>query len=309
MKKIHALPWISLALVAVWLLSASLASAAEFTDNLVILLDSSGSMEGKKIRDAREAVKTAIDSIPDATNVGLLVFPEDKTRWTYPLGPLRKPAFKNAVSRVKAGGGTPLGAYMKVAADALLASRQKQHGYGTYRLLVITDGQAQDTNLVNRYTPDILSRGIRVDCIGVEMDSDHILATKVHSYSNVKDSAVLKGAISDVLAEVGDGGSDDYGGEDPYDLLASVPLELASAAINALASSGNHPIGESPQSQAAHAANQTNSSSQTSANTSQQPGTTVPPGTGDGSGFLMILLIIIAVVIVICLLAAMFGSL
>ena len=62
-----------------------------------------------------------------------------------------------AIDSITSQGGTPLGEYMKQGADALLDARKKQFGYGTYRLLVVTDGEANDAGLVDGYTPDIIS--------------------------------------------------------------------------------------------------------------------------------------------------------
>ena len=85
---------------------------------------------------------------------------------------------------------------MKRGADALLKAREKQFGYGTYRLLIVTDGEAGDPRLVESFTPDIISRGITIDVIGVEMPSRHTLATRVHSYRNANDPESLRQAIS-----------------------------------------------------------------------------------------------------------------
>ena len=76
---------------------------------------------------------------------------------------------------------------MKKGADTLLKARKSQYGYGSYRLLVVTDGEASDPGLVERFTPDIISRGIITDVIGVDMNKAHTLATKVHSYRSAND--------------------------------------------------------------------------------------------------------------------------
>ena len=134
---------------------------------------------------------------------------------------------------------------MKRGADVLLDARRKQFGYGTYRLLVVTDGEAGDARLVEAYTPDIISRGITIDCIGVEMASRHTLATKVHSYRNANDPESLKQAISEVFAEVASGDAGQTG-EDAFELIADLPEATASAMLKSLSTSGNQPIGESP---------------------------------------------------------------
>ena len=150
-----------------------------------------------------------------------------------------------AIDSIQSGGGTPLGEYMKRGADVLLNARRKQFGYGTYRLLVVTDGEAGDARQVEAYTPDIISRGITIDCIGVEMASRHTLATKVHSYRNANDPESLKQAISEVFAEVASGDAGP-GGENAFELIADLPEATASAMLKSLSTSGNQPIGEAP---------------------------------------------------------------
>jgi hypothetical protein len=132
---------------------------------------------------------------------------------------------------------------MKIAADALLTLRDRER-YGTYRLLIVTDGEATDAERVEAYLPDILSRGITVDVIGVDMQDDHSLATKVHSYRRADDPASLTRALQETFAE-SSGAPDDAGTSD-FEQLAPIPNEVAVAALAALTVSGNHPIGEEP---------------------------------------------------------------
>lgn len=221
-----------------------------YVDNVVIVLDASGSMTSKmrgtgtpKIDAARNAIREVIKTIPQSTHVGLLVFGGQTDGWVYQLGPRNDQKLLGAVQRISASGGTPLGAYMKTGADKLLEARKAQYGYGSYRLLVVTDGEAGDKRLVDSYTPDIVSRGIVVDAVGVDMAKDHTLATKVHSYRRANDPAALRQAIQEVFAEVGraSGGQD---AESAFDELAGLPEEAAMAMVSALISSGNHPIGE-----------------------------------------------------------------
>jgi uncharacterized protein YegL len=197
---------------------------------------------------AKDALKQVLDQIPDTTHVGILVFPSGN--WVYPLGPRKESMLAGAIDSIQAGGGTPLGDYMKRGADVLLDARRKQFGYGTYRLLVVTDGEAGDRGKVEAFTPDIISRGITIDCIGVEMASRHTLATKVHSYRNANDPESLKQAISEVFAEVASGDAG-QAGEDAFELIADLPEATASAMLKSLSTSGNQPIGEVPSMRAA----------------------------------------------------------
>ena len=124
----------------------------------------------------------------------------------------------------------------------LLEQWAKQEGYGTYRLLVGTEGTANDGKLVDRFLPDILSRGIRLDVIGVDMKSNHPLATRVDSYRKADDPKALAAAISEVLAEIG-GADEDVPGSDAFTLLETIPNDLARAMLAALTATRDEPIG------------------------------------------------------------------
>ena len=221
-------------------------------DHVVIVLDASGSMKQKmpgtnqtKMDAAKEALVEVLSNIPQSTHIGLVVFSaaDVKDHWVYPLGPRNDDELIPAIRNINPNRGTPLGRYIKIGADRLLEERKKQFGYGTYRLLIVTDGEANDRDLVEQYTPEVLARGLRVDVIGVAMDQDHTLATKVHTYRRANDAATLKQAIAEVFAEVGGNQSGNIADENAFELLAPIPLEVASSAINALSQSGNDPIG------------------------------------------------------------------
>lgn len=233
---------------------SSSALAQEYHDNVVIVLDASGSMKDgltgtrlSKMDAAKAALKAVLQKVPEFTHIGLLVFSAANVKddWIYPLGPRNDAVLLQAIDRIEASGGTPLGQFIKKGADRLLQERAKQFGYGTYRLLVVTDGEAQDQSLVDRYTPDVMSRGITMDVIGVGMKQDHTLARKAHSYRRANDPASLNRAITEVFAEIS-GTATDGAQAEAFEFLAPIPGDVASAMIQALSSSGNHPIGTKP---------------------------------------------------------------
>ncbi len=226
----------------------------EFHDSVVIVLDASGSMQetlaGTRVRKmdaAKSALKTVLQHLPANTHLALLVFSSSNVKdpWVYPLASRDDQALSRAIDLPEPAGNTPLGRYLKIAADRLLEERARQFGYGTYRLLVVTDGEAQDRELVDRFAPEIMARGLTLDVIGVGMQQDHTLARKAHSYRRANDPASLQRAVAEVLAEVSRPRTDTSGSED-FDLLAGLPSEVAAAAIQALSTSGNDPIGTRP---------------------------------------------------------------
>lgn len=230
------------------------AHSQEHHDNVVIVLDASGSMRERmtgtdtsKMEAAKAALKEVLRRVPESTHIGLLQFSSKDIRenWLYPLGPRNEEELLKAIERPQPGEGTPLGAYIKIGADRLLEERAAQFGYGTYRLLIVTDGEASDRKLVDRYTPDVVSRGLIVDVIGVDMKQDHTLAKQAHSYRRANDPESLKTAVAAVFAEVAKSGTDSVG-EDAFETIAGLPNEIAAVALQTLSTSGNHLIGSRP---------------------------------------------------------------
>lgn len=220
-----------------------------YNDNVVIVLDASGSMSRTmrgvhKLEAAKQAIVEVLRTVPHTTQVGLLVFTstDGQAGWVYPLGPRDDARLLKALTPIRAKGGTPLGEYIKRGADRLLEQRENQLGYGTFRLLVVTDGEATDGPLTDRYVPEVIAKGILLDVIGVDMAKDHALATRAHSYRSASDPASLKRAIAEVLAEVAPGDRD-VADADAFAMLEPLPTEAAQAIINGLKSPDNRPIG------------------------------------------------------------------
>ena len=217
-----------------------------YNNNLIVIMDCSGSMGGSKLREAKTALKEILKHVPDSTHIGLLAFGGKYHGWRYPLGPRDDAKLLNAVNQLDAGGETPLGEFMRYGAEKLLEQKEKQLGYGNYRLLVITDGEATDKDLVNRYTPDIMAKGITIDLIGVYMKQKHSLSRMVHSYREANDTASLKKAISEVLAEISDK-SQQQATQDAFEVISGLPDDLTMNIISAITSSTDKAIGDNPR--------------------------------------------------------------
>jgi len=217
------------------------------SDNVVIVLDDSGSMNERmsggvrRIDAAKKAILAVLKQFPSDTKLGLMLLNGDRSKqhWAIPLEPLSVPQAMRRVESVSADGGTPLGERMREGADALLRLRDKQI-YGNYRLLIVTDGEANDAKLLNLYLPDVLSRGLLVDAIGVDMRQDHSLATRVHSYRRADDAAALSKAIEEVFAEKVDSSAANSNAD--FALLQALDDEAAKEALNALSKPNNTPI-------------------------------------------------------------------
>ena len=137
-----------------------------YRDNVVIALDVSGSMDenmrgSTRMRIAQDALKTVAGQLSDNTQVGLFAFGgRNNSGWYYPLGPLDQNRFIKSINRARLVAATPWVQRLCNAVMPCLSSGQQQLGYGTYRLLVVTDGEASDAALMERVIPQVLARGI-----------------------------------------------------------------------------------------------------------------------------------------------------
>jgi hypothetical protein len=216
---------------------------------VVVLLDDSGSMDERmrgqaerieRMDAAKDALVSVLSQLPPTTRVGVLTLNSQRggSNWVVPLGPLAADNWRSQVEALEAGGGTPLGEFLKAGADALLAARAARP-YGTYRLLIVTDGEANDPMLVDSYLPEILARGLMVDVIGVDMDGEHSLARRAHSYRRADDATALQRALAEVFAEAS---PDDAALEADFELLAGLPDEFAAEAVKVLTQRNDEPI-------------------------------------------------------------------
>ena len=225
------------------------------SDSLIFLMDTSGSMgeimtakdkNGKSIRiksidAAKESMIKVIDNIAPDTTVGLLTF----DGWTYAPQKVDKAKLVKAIQSMTPSGGTPLGQFMKTAADQLLNNRIKGDRGGTYTMIVVTDGEAGDQHLVDRYLPDIINRGLIIKAIGLDLPKSHSLATLVNEYTNANDPTALETNLKKYVAEVSFKNSSTQG-DDVFDELKPLPNEVAYAVIQEMTEQRNHPIGEEP---------------------------------------------------------------
>jgi hypothetical protein len=231
-------------------LQLSTVSVALAQENVVVVLDDSGSMNERmsdrrtRIDAAKKALSTLLPQFHNDTKLGLLLLngAQEHQHWAIPLGTLSSGKAVRISQSLLANGGTPLGERMRDGADALLKLREKQV-YGTYRLLIVTDGEANDGRLLLKYLPDVLSRGLIVDVIGVDMKQDHTLAKHVHSYRRADDDAALSKAIQEVFAEKVD--SNASNAQDDYALLSGIDSDTAKQVLTALSKPNNSSINES----------------------------------------------------------------
>ena len=235
--------------------------AAQAQDNIVVVLDTSRSMETNmriarksRIDVAQEALSDVLSNLSSSTKIGILTF----NGWAYDFGPVDSTRLKASISSTRTSGSTPLWAHMKVAADKLLQVRQANNNVGRYKIVVVTDGEAGDENLaadndwrgnpkeVPGYLTDIMNRGIIVDANGLDMKGDHSLSNRINgSYMRGDDPSSFKESVKKAVAEIK---FDDAGGDsdEVFEMLNQLPDDFTYAVVKGLSVFHNQPIGQAP---------------------------------------------------------------
>ena len=183
----------------------------------LIIVDTSGSMTGRKLREAKAATVAAIDNIPDGVPFGVIsgnhqatvVFPNRP-----PLAvatPSSRSKAKRIVSRLEAGGGTAMGAWIHLAAEVLSGERGIKHA------ILLTDGRNEgETDEVFHRVLELARGKFQCDCRGVGADWEvaelrTVAEALAGTYDIVADpegltadfAAMLRESMSRQIAEVG----------------------------------------------------------------------------------------------------------
>jgi hypothetical protein len=199
----------------------ALTGVASMDSNIYIVFDGSGSMwncvnpkgeeyaqDGKcqaKIDGGRQALSSVVSKLPDeGVNLGLYVFDNNGRDERVHLGPHNRVATLGAVEQIEAGSGTPLGPSIMVAARALIAQYNQQLGYGTYRLIVVTDGMPDSDYDVRQALDFIKKSGVPISIytIGFGMnDPHHPLRAASLNFTAAFDGGEVQSALNQAVSE------------------------------------------------------------------------------------------------------------
>ena len=180
--------------------------------NFYFIFDGSGSMaEGlktttgstqsfkTKIDGAKWAVHEFMKKVPLDVYLGLYVFDSQGDREVLPLGLNNNGAFLAAIDTVDVGGGTPLARAIEIGTDHLIERYKKQLAFGEFRLIVVTDGEAQGLVDAARYATE---RTIPIYTIGLGIGDKHPLREHSISYRAADSFEDLRKGLEDTIAEL-----------------------------------------------------------------------------------------------------------
>ena len=182
---------------------------ASTTSNFYFAFDMSGSMNEKcsgkrKIDGAKEAVTRFMKNIPDDVNIGLMIFGTrsgEGYEETLPIGSGNKDEFLKIIDNLQPEGQTPLGEALLASVDRITEQYKKQLGYGTYRIIIITDGEQTGIDLKQPCNYLAQHGFIGLYSIGLCMKSSHTLKKYSLSYRDANNYEELEQALVEATAE------------------------------------------------------------------------------------------------------------
>lgn len=131
--------------------------------DLIVLLDTSGSMSGEPLDQARRVVNALIDTLQDRDRLELIEFSNEPRRWksgAKDATASHKSAAQKWLAGLHAGGGTEMASGMIEALKPLRKDAQRQ-------VVLITDGLIGSEHEVLNAILEKLPAGSRVHCVGV----------------------------------------------------------------------------------------------------------------------------------------------
>jgi uncharacterized protein YegL len=170
----------------------------------VIILDDSGSM-GSDMEAAKSAVQQAVSLMSPNDRVGVLAL---NAGILLPVTPAADAArmLPARLAPVYPTGSTPLGEALISARDLLSDEAARARSFGTYRVIITTDGAADDPDkLVAEVTQTVNTTPIQVATIGIGIGRRHVLnAEGQTSYVAVDNVDKLGEALRAAIAENAD---------------------------------------------------------------------------------------------------------
>jgi Ca-activated chloride channel homolog len=173
---------------------------------MVLVVDTSGSMAGRKIEDARQSALTMLDEMQTDDMVSVVRF-ATQAEVLVPLGRVGdvRAEARRQIERLRAEGNTDIANALRAADRALGWSRDGRIG----RIVVVTDGR--DTSGAPRGTgADVArteaARGFTVSALGIGADYDDAYLAGISdagrgNYEFLRDSSALSRFLSKELRE------------------------------------------------------------------------------------------------------------
>lgn len=159
-------------------------SAIRKTQNvdMVIVLDKSGSMNGRKINNARRSIIALLSELSPGDRFSLVTYADGVKQYSglLPVTPSNRELLETWVHRTRAGGGTNLGAGLRTGINVLLSST-RQGNIG--KVILISDGLANqgitDPKVLGQMASIAVEKEFTISTAGVGVDFNEQLMTAI----------------------------------------------------------------------------------------------------------------------------------
>ncbi|MEM9100017.1 MAG: vWA domain-containing protein [Pseudomonadota bacterium] len=167
----------------------------------VIVLDDSTSMR-ETIEDAKGAVIAAVSQLPEGTHLAVFAMNNGAVVDMGPVEQVRR-RLPQALGPLQVQGATPLGESLAQAYRRLETEAIRQRGFGTYRVVLTTDGQASDEVVLTDVLQQVVTKTpVEIVTIGIGIEGGHVLNMPgVVTYTGVSDVGALADALAGSAAE------------------------------------------------------------------------------------------------------------
>jgi uncharacterized protein YegL len=207
---------------------------AEVATAYTVVFDTSGSMKGERLSQAKQAFRWWLGSVQPGNVWSVLCFETNKGRVVVPFTPSGQSAVAAAIDRFEANGNTPIVATL-AAAEKQIAERKALKPYERHVLLLFTDGDENQhpgrNGAVIEKIRQLRTQNIEVIGVGYAGAGDY-MARAVSRYFSAGDDAGLKTGLSQVEVEV-DPLTPVIVTPEEMKKLASLPAEIRAPATGA----------------------------------------------------------------------------
>ncbi|EBA09391.1 VWA domain-containing protein [Sagittula stellata] len=166
-----------------------------------IVLDDSGSM-GSDMEAAKQAVVDALSAMQDTDRVAVVALNAGVVLPFASVADARR-TLPAALAPIRDTGSTPLTRAILDTQAMLEAEASSVRGFGTFRMIVTTDGAADDGEALQRAIEDLAAKTpIQLTTIGIGIRGNHVLRrADLGSFVDVANVAALEGALQAAVAE------------------------------------------------------------------------------------------------------------